>query len=108
MDDEPASKDMRHASAGWLIQRLSRRFEAAMQTALRPHGLELGQFALLMAVLESDGLTQTELGTIFAMPAWKISRYLDGMEAAGLVRRLPLLLTQAAAAHRRPCAAIWS
>ena len=87
MIDLPASRQTRHASPGWLIQRLSQRFETAMEAALAPHGLALGQFALLMSVLETDGQTQTELGAIFAMPAWKISRYLDGLQAAGLVDR---------------------
>ncbi|MCW1933865.1 MarR family winged helix-turn-helix transcriptional regulator [Pararhodobacter zhoushanensis] len=86
---EHASKAVRHASPGWLIQRLSRRFEAEMEADLAPHGVTLGQFALLMASLEAEGLTQTDLGTIFAMPAWKISRHLDGLEASGLVIRQP-------------------
>jgi len=81
-------KVTRQTSAGWLIQRLSKRFEAALSEALRPHGLVVGQLALLLAVLESGGMTQTELGAIFTMPAWKISRHLDGLEAAGLVTRI--------------------
>lgn len=87
MIEAPATRAIRHASPGWLIQRLSKRFERAMTEALAPHGLAHGQFALMMAVLEADGLTQTELGTIFAMPAWRISRHLDGLEAAGLITR---------------------
>lgn len=87
MTDAPATRAARHNSAGWLIQRLSGRFERAMDRALARHGLALGQFALLMAVLEQDALIQTELGTIFGMPAWKISRYLDGLAAAGLITR---------------------
>jgi len=87
MTQDPAIRATRHASAGWLVQRLSARFEQAMVAALAPHGLTLGQFALIMAVLEADGLTQTELGAIFAMPAWKISRYLDGLAEAGLITR---------------------
>ena len=86
---DAASKSTRHASPGWLIQRLSRRFEAEMEAELAPHGVALGQFALLMVVLEAEGLTQTELGAIYAMPAWKISRHLDGLVAAGLVIRQP-------------------
>lgn len=87
MADLPASKAIRQASPGWLIQRLSQRFEQALTRELAPHGLALGQFAILMSVLETDGQSQTDLGTIFAMPAWQISRHLDGLEAAGLVQR---------------------
>jgi len=86
---DPDVKAARHASAGWLIQRLSKRFERAMADALQPHGLVVGQLALLLAVLEAGGMTQTELGGIFSMPAWKISRHLDGLEAAGLIERQP-------------------
>ena len=60
-----------------------------MEAALAQHSMALGQFALLMVVLEAEGMTQTELGAIYAMPAWKISRHLDGLEAAGLVIRQP-------------------
>lgn len=58
-----------------------------MDRALAPHGLVLGQLALLMAVLEREGQTQTDLGGLFSMPAWKISRYLDSLAAAGLLER---------------------
>jgi len=77
----------RQGSIGWLTQRLARRFEVAMIAALRDEDLTLAQFAVLMNVIETDGQTQTEIGAIFAMPAWQISRALDGMQAAGLIER---------------------
>jgi MarR family transcriptional regulator, lower aerobic nicotinate degradation pathway regulator len=32
-------------------------------------------------------MTQSDLGAAFAMPAWKVSRNLDTLQAAGLVER---------------------
>lgn len=60
-----------------------------MEDALSPHGLSLPQFAVLMTVLEHDGLTQNEIGTRFTMPAYAISRAIDHLEALGLARRVP-------------------
>ncbi len=58
-----------------------------MIDALREEDLTLAQFAVLMCALEADGQTQTEIGAAFAMPAWQISRALDGLQAAGLIER---------------------
>lgn len=77
----------RQGSIGWLTQRLARRFEVSMIAALRDEDLTLAQFAVLMCVIETDGQTQTEIGAVFAMPAWQISRALDGLQEAGLVER---------------------
>jgi len=87
MDISPRTRQVRQASHGWLVQRLATRFEAAMAEALREPGLSVAQFAVLMRVLEQDGQTQTEIGAGFAMPAWAVSRALDGLEGAGLVTR---------------------
>lgn len=84
----------RQASIGWLVQRAAARFEARMTEALRPVGLTLAQFAVLMRVLERPDQSQVELGAAFAMPAWAISRALDGLEAAGLVTRAPCPLSR--------------
>jgi len=87
MDIASRTRETRQGSMGWLIQRAASRFEAAMAAALADQGLTIAQFALLMRVLEHDDQTQTELGACFAMPAWAISRALDGLESAGLVTR---------------------
>lgn len=88
----------RESSAGWLVQRLARRFEEAMCRALEPEGLTLAQFAILRTVLEMDGLTQAAIGARFAMPAWEISRGLDALEGLGLVQRRACPLSRRA--HR--------
>lgn len=83
------SRDFRRTSVGWLVQHLANRFETAMAAELASLGLALGQFAILMRVIEVERQTQTDLGATFAMPAWKISRHLDALQSTGLVERQP-------------------
>ena len=92
MDIASRTREARQGSLGWLIQRASTRIEAALSQALAEQGLTIQQFALLMRVLEHDDQNQTELGAAHAMPAWAISRALDGLESAGLItrRRCPI------------------
>lgn len=87
MDISETTRRAREGSTGWLLQRAARRFEAVMGPALAGHGLTILEFAVLMRVLEAGGQTQTEIGAVYAAPAWKISRALDGLQAAGLVER---------------------
>lgn len=84
----------RLSSTGWLVQRAAARFESRMIEALRPLGLTIQQFAVLMRVLERPEQSQADLGAAFAMPAWKISRALDGLEGAGLITRAPCPLSR--------------
>lgn len=77
----------RENSMGWMIQRLARRLDDAMNARLAEHGLTLQQFAILMTVIETGRMTQAEIGRRFAMPAYAISRAIDGLEADGLLVR---------------------
>ncbi|MCR9120947.1 MAG: MarR family transcriptional regulator [Phyllobacteriaceae bacterium] len=70
-----------------MIQRLARRLDDAMNARLAEHGLTLQQFAILMTVIEHGRMTQAEIGRRFAMPAYAISRAIDGLEADGLLVR---------------------
>jgi len=81
------AKQTRETSIGWMIQRLARRLDDAMNARLAEHGLNLQQFAVMMTVLEHGSLTQAEIGRRFAMPAYAISRAIDGLEEAGLIAR---------------------
>ncbi|NNE78954.1 MAG: MarR family transcriptional regulator [Silicimonas sp.] len=58
-----------------------------MEEKLSPHGLNLQQFAVMMTVHEFDGLTQTEIGERFSMPPYAISRAIDHLEQANLLKR---------------------
>lgn len=83
------AKQTREASIGWMIQRLARRLDDAMNARLAEHGLNLQQFAVMMTVLEHGSLTQAEIGRRFAMPAYAISRAIDALEDVGLIAREP-------------------
>lgn len=89
MSSSESTRATRLSSTGWLIQRAAARFEARMVAALHPLGLTIQQFAVLMRVLERPDQSQADLGAAFAMPAWKISRALDGLETAGMIARAP-------------------
>lgn len=80
-------RKVRQASVGWHIQRLSSQLDRAMNEALAPHGLTIQKFAILMTLIESDGLTQTELGSRFSAPAYAITRVIDGLETDGFLQR---------------------
>lgn len=87
MSISDTTRRTREGSIGWLLQRATCGFERVMAPALAAHGLTILEFAVLMRVLEAGGQTQTEIGAVYAAPAWKISRALDGLQAAGLVER---------------------
>ncbi len=84
-ENEPRIK--REKSYGWLMQRLNTRLRAALVGELQETGLSLSQFAVMMHVLDRTGQTQSQIGQHFAMPAYAISRAIDGLEEMGLVER---------------------
>ncbi len=86
MSDNPI-RTVRTTSYGWFIQVLSARLDVMMNEKLRPLDLNLRQFAIMMTVLETQGLTQNEIGSRFSMSAHACSRALDHLEKAGYVER---------------------
>lgn len=89
MSCELEAKQVRTSSLGWMIQRLARRLSQAMETRLDSHGLSLSQFAVMMTVLENDGLSQTEIGDRLGQPPYATSRAIDHLESVGLLERRP-------------------
>ncbi|MEM1431667.1 MAG: MarR family winged helix-turn-helix transcriptional regulator [Pseudomonadota bacterium] len=89
MDLAERTAEVRRTSVGWMIQRLARRLDDEMSRRLSAHGLSIQSFAVLMTVLERGPLTQTEIGQHFGMPAYAISRALDALSEAGVVKRQP-------------------
>lgn len=88
-----ATRTVREESVGWLIQRLSARLNRAMAEALVPFGLTQREFAILMTVLEHGPirrLSQADIAARFEMPAYAISRAIDGLSEKGLVDRRPV------------------
>jgi DNA-binding MarR family transcriptional regulator len=79
----------RTSSLGWMIQRIAGKLDRAMEARLSAHDLTVAQFAVVMTVLEHEGLSQTEIGERFGMPAYAISRAIDHLENTGLVVREP-------------------
>lgn len=80
---------VRQASVGWHIQRLAGQLDKPMNSALAPHGLTLQKFAIVMLLIENDGLNQTEIGARYSAPAYAITRAIDALEADGFLERRP-------------------
>ena len=78
------------AVVAWVdLQRFLARSERLLGTALRAHGLNRGQLAVLLTVGASEGLTQQELADRLGLTKANVSQLLDRMETADLVRRVP-------------------
>ncbi len=74
---------------GWMLKRLSSVLDAEMHRELSRLDLNLNQFAVLMTLLESEGMTQTEIGQKIGMPGYATTRSLDALEEARLLERRP-------------------
>lgn len=83
------TRQARENSLGWMIQRLAGQLNSDMGHRLAKLDLQLPQFAVMMMVLEHEPLSQAEIGKGFGMPAYAISRALDGLQDIGLVQRQP-------------------
>jgi len=83
------TRQSRFSSNGWKIHRVAKWLDHEMDQRLAAHSLTVQQFAVLMTVLETDGLSQTEIGQQFSAPAYTISRAIDQLEHSGLLERHP-------------------
>jgi MarR family transcriptional regulator, organic hydroperoxide resistance regulator len=72
---------------GW--QHQAARTERLLGAALRRHGLNHGQLAVLLTIGTAEGLTQQDLADRLGLTEANVSQVLDRLEAAGLVRRVP-------------------
>jgi DNA-binding MarR family transcriptional regulator len=78
------------AVMAWVdLQRFLARSERLLGAALRLHGLNRSQLAVLLTVGADEGLTQQELADRLALTKANVSQLLDRIEAAGLVQRVP-------------------
>lgn len=82
-----AVRQVRQGSAGWHIQRLAGQLDRAMNDALAEHGLHVQSFAVVMMLIENEGLSQRQIGQRFSAPAYAISRAIDGLERDGFLER---------------------
>jgi len=84
-----SAETVKRSSVGWMLKILSVSLDNEMNKKLKPLGLNLAQFAILMTLLESSGQTQVELGKRISLPGYATTRNLDVLEKAGLVERHP-------------------
>ena len=81
------AKGVRENSVGRMLKLLSSNLDAVMNKELRQLGLNLSQFAVLMILLETEGLTQAEIGKRIAKPGYATTRNIDALEEKQLVKR---------------------
>ncbi|WP_394620039.1 MarR family winged helix-turn-helix transcriptional regulator [Lentzea sp. JNUCC 0626] len=77
-------------AVGLLLRRAHDRAASHLAGALRPLGLELRHFAVLIELHHSGTLNQRDLGTAIAMDKAMVVRVVDDLERAGLVERKPI------------------
>jgi DNA-binding MarR family transcriptional regulator len=76
-------------SLGYLVNRLARRMAGELSEALRPFGIGIGQWAVLLFLWERDGQSQAELARQVAIEPPTMVRTIDRMVRDGLVVREP-------------------
>lgn len=76
-------------SLGYVVNHLARLFADDLAQRLRPYGVTIGQFPLLLALWEEEGLSQTELSRRLAIEPATTTNTLARMERDGLVERQP-------------------
>ena len=86
---KPGSTQRGRSSFGWHMHTLGRIIKIGMQDRLAPLGLNVSEFACCMALLEQEGVTQTELGRITGTPEYTTSRTIEKLVQSGFVERLP-------------------
>jgi DNA-binding MarR family transcriptional regulator len=77
------------SSLGYLVNHLARLLAQALRERIEPFGVVPGQFAQLLALYESDGLTQAELCTRVQIEQPTMANTLARMERDGLITRTP-------------------
>ncbi len=76
-------------STPWLIKASASWVDKQLNIALESVGMSQGLFAIMMSLLEEDGLTQVEIGEKISMPGYATSRNIDELEKRNLVERRP-------------------
>jgi DNA-binding MarR family transcriptional regulator len=77
------------SSLGYLVNHLARLLAQALRERIEPFGVVPGQFAQLLALYESDGLTQAELCARVQIEQPTMANTLARMERDGLITRTP-------------------
>ena len=74
-------------SLGYLVNRLARLMAQQLAEELRPAGIGIGQWAVLIWLWERDGMSQAELSRVVAIEPPTMVRTIDRMVRDGLVTR---------------------
>lgn len=77
------------SSLGYLVNHLARLLAQALRERIEPYGVVPGQFAALLVLYESDGLTQAELCARVQIEQPTMANTLARMERDGLITRTP-------------------
>ena len=77
----------REMSAGYLVNQLARLFARELQHHIQPLGIVTGQFPVLLALWNKDGITQRELLSEIDVEQATLANTLTRMERDGLVKR---------------------
>jgi DNA-binding MarR family transcriptional regulator len=85
--DQNPAKTARKSSIGWLVKSLGAWLDSQMDIRLAPLGLSKGQFAIIMTLLENEGVTQAEIGRKILMPGYATTRNIDKLELNELLER---------------------
>ena len=80
---------LREESLGYQVNHLARLLAAALRERIEPHGVVPGQFAQLLALLEQDGVSQSELCRQVQIDQSTMAHTLKRMERDGLISRSP-------------------
>lgn len=76
-------------SLGYLVNRAARLMAHELAEELRPAGVGIGQWAVLLILWADDGLSQAELSSRVAIEPPTMVRTIDRMVRDGLVTRVP-------------------
>lgn len=76
-------------NVGYLVNRTARLMAQSMGQRLRRHGVQLGQWAVLLFLYERDGQSLAELSRFVAIEQPTMARTIDRMARDGLVTREP-------------------
>jgi DNA-binding MarR family transcriptional regulator len=76
-------------SLGYLVNRAARLMAGELAERLRPAGIGIGQWAIMLLLWARDGSTQAELARLAAIEPPTVVRTIDRMVRDGLVTRAP-------------------
>jgi DNA-binding MarR family transcriptional regulator len=76
-------------SVGYLVNRAARSLAHQLAEELRPTGVAIGQWRVLLSLWSRDGMSQAELSREIAIEPPTMVRTIDRMVRDGLVTRVP-------------------